>query len=140
MTEFDVILGMDWLLTFRAIIDCFRGRVSVCTSDGDCFCFVGHRCDSLTPSFYNIRGRDRQTFFLASLFADDDVEFCGVDYLEVVHDFLDVFSEDLIELPPHREVVFAIDLMPSTALIFMAPYRMAPIELEELKKRLDDLG
>ncbi|XP_059654495.1 uncharacterized protein LOC132301240 [Cornus florida] len=90
MTGFDVILGMDWLSSFRAVIDCFRGKVSVCTPDGDCFCFVGDRCDPLTHSFYGVRGRDRQTFFLASLFADDDVEFYGVDYLAVVRDFLDV--------------------------------------------------
>ncbi|XP_059664043.1 uncharacterized protein LOC132309782 [Cornus florida] len=124
MTGFDVILGMDWLSSFRAVIDCFRGRVSMCTPDRDCFCFVEDQCDSLTSSFYGTRGWDRQTFFLASLFADDDVEFCGVDYPEVVRDFLDVFSEDLIELPPHREMQFAIDLMPSNAPISMAPCKI----------------
>ncbi|XP_059635261.1 uncharacterized protein LOC132277416 [Cornus florida] len=41
MTGFDIILGMDWLSSFRAVIDCFRGRVSVCTPNGDCFCFMG---------------------------------------------------------------------------------------------------
>ncbi|XP_059650606.1 uncharacterized protein LOC132296420 [Cornus florida] len=134
MTGFDVILGMDWLSSFRAVIDCFRSRVSVCTPDGDCFYFVGDRCDRLTHSFYGVRGQDRQTFFLASLLTDDDVESYGVDYLAVVRNFLDMFLEDLTELPPHREVEFAIDLMPGTAPIFMAPYHMAPIELEELKK------
>ncbi|XP_059668979.1 uncharacterized protein LOC132314085 [Cornus florida] len=130
MTGFDVILGMDSLSSFRAIIDCFRGKVSVCTLDGDCFCFVGDRCDSFTPSFYGIRGQDRQTFFLASLLADDDVEFCWVDYPKVVRDFLDVFPKDLTEFPPHQEVDFAINLMPGIMPISMAPYRMAPIELE----------
>ncbi|XP_059637343.1 uncharacterized protein LOC132279403 [Cornus florida] len=126
MTGFDVILGMDWLSSFRAVIDCFKSRVSVCTPDGDCFCFVGDQCDPLTHSFYGVRGRDQQTFFLASLFADDDMEFYGVDYLVIVRDFLDVFSEDLTELPPHRKVEFAIDLMPGIAPISMAPYRMSP--------------
>ncbi|XP_059664182.1 uncharacterized protein LOC132309950 [Cornus florida] len=103
MTGFDVILGIDWLSSFRAVIDCFRGRVSVCTPDGDCFCFVGDRCDPLTHSFYGVRGRERQTFFFASLFTDNDVEFYGVDYPADVRDFLDVFPDDLTELPPHRE-------------------------------------
>ncbi|XP_059628152.1 uncharacterized protein LOC132270945 [Cornus florida] len=139
MAGFDVILGMDWLSSFRAVIDCFRGRVSVYTPDGDCFCFVGDRCDSLIPAFYGVRGWDRQGFSLASLFADDDAEFCGVNYPVVVYDFLDVFPEDMTELPPHQEVEFAIDLMPSTAPISMAPYLMAPIELKKLKKQLDNL-
>ncbi|XP_059663745.1 uncharacterized protein LOC132309454 [Cornus florida] len=59
MTRFDVILRMDWLSSFRAVIDCFRSKVSVYTPDRDCFYFVGDRCDPLTHSFYGVRGRDR---------------------------------------------------------------------------------
>ncbi|XP_059639656.1 uncharacterized protein LOC132282041 [Cornus florida] len=116
ITGFDVILGMNWLSSFRAVIDCFRGRVLVCTPDGYCFCFMGDRCNPLTHSFYGVRGRDRHTFFLASLFADDDVEFYGVDYPAVVRDFFDVFPEDLTELPSHRKVEFAIDFIPGLSL------------------------
>ena len=36
MSEFDVILGMDWLTTHRVIIDCDRGRVTAYTQDGVC--------------------------------------------------------------------------------------------------------
>ena len=28
MSEFDVILGMDWLITYRVVIDCERRRVT----------------------------------------------------------------------------------------------------------------
>ena len=31
MSEFDVILGMDWLTDYRVIIDCERRRVTACT-------------------------------------------------------------------------------------------------------------
>ena len=34
MSEFDVILGMDWLTTYRVIIDCERRRVTTYTQDG----------------------------------------------------------------------------------------------------------
>ncbi|XP_059650790.1 uncharacterized protein LOC132296622 [Cornus florida] len=40
MTCFDIILGMDWLSFFQAMIDCFCRRVSICTPKGDCFHFV----------------------------------------------------------------------------------------------------
>src|ERR1700743_629711 len=42
-------------------------------------------------------------------------------------------------LPPHREIEFKIDLYPGTELISIAPYRMAPLELKELRKQLDQL-
>ena len=51
----------------------------------------------------------------------------------VVRDFPDVFSDDLLYLPPEREVEFTIELVPRTNPISKAPYRMAPIELKELK-------
>ena len=34
MSEFDVILGMDWLTTYRVVIDCERRRVTAYTQDG----------------------------------------------------------------------------------------------------------
>ncbi|XP_059670062.1 uncharacterized protein LOC132315717 [Cornus florida] len=138
MTSFDVILGMDWLASFHATIDCYRGRVTVCTPKGDCFFFVGDRSDSHISSFYGVRGQSHDDYFLASLLAEED-DVVGEVYPAIVCNFLDVFPEDLTELPPHREVEFSIELMPGTAPISMAPYRMAPVELEELKRQLDDL-
>ena len=51
----------------------------------------------------------------------------------VVREFLDVFPEELPGLPPHREVDFEIETIPGAAPISIAPYRMAPMELKELK-------
>ncbi|XP_059639069.1 uncharacterized protein LOC132281375 [Cornus florida] len=138
MTGFDVILGMDWLSLFHATIDCFSGRVSVCTPEGDCFVFVGDRGDSLVSACYGVRGRDRCDFFLASILAEEDGDVETV-YPSVVCEFLDVFPDDLPDLPSKREVEFVINLMLGTAPISMVPYCMAPAELEELKKQLDDL-
>ena len=57
----------------------------------------------------------------------------------VVSDFLDVFPDELPGLPPQREIEFKIDLYPGTEPISIAPYRMAPLELKELRKQLDQL-
>ena len=38
-----------------------------------------------------------------------------------------------------REVEFSIDLVPGTGPVSMAPYRMAPAELVELKKQIEEL-
>ena len=34
MSEFDVILGMDWLTAYRVVIDCECRRVTAYTQDG----------------------------------------------------------------------------------------------------------
>ena len=57
----------------------------------------------------------------------------------VVREFPDVFPNDLLDLPPEREVEFTIDLVLGTNPISKAPYRMAPIELKELKVQLQEL-
>ncbi|KAL8103722.1 hypothetical protein AgCh_028069 [Apium graveolens] len=48
-------------------------------------------------------------------------------------------SEELSGLPPDREIEFSIDLMPEAEPISKAPYRMAPVEMKELAKQLQEL-
>ena len=47
MTEYDVILEMDWLIVYKALIDCHRCRIIFCLPDGFEVCFVGWKCVSL---------------------------------------------------------------------------------------------
>ena len=54
----------------------------------------------------------------------------------VVNEFEDVFPEELPGLPPEREIEFEIELLPGVSPISQAPYRMAPVELKELKEQL----
>ena len=59
--------------------------------------------------------------------------------IPTIAEFVDVFPDDLTELPPHREVEFSIDLQPLTQPISIPPYRLAPKELDELKIQIEDL-
>ena len=47
MSEFDVILGMDWLTAHRIVIYCDRRRVTAYTQDGICVTFQGDKHDAL---------------------------------------------------------------------------------------------
>ena len=47
MTEFDVILGMEWLTTHRVVIDCERRKVTAYTQDGTRVTFQGDKHDVL---------------------------------------------------------------------------------------------
>ena len=54
-------------------------------------------------------------------------------------EFPDGFPDELPDLPPYRDVEFAIELVPGTTPIYRRPYRMPPNELAELKVQLQDL-
>jgi hypothetical protein len=59
--------------------------------------------------------------------------------IHVVHEFLDMFPNDLPGMPPERVIEFKIELQPDTAPIAKAPYKMSHVELKELKIQLQGL-
>ena len=62
-----------------------------------------------------------------------------IEELQVVREFPEVFPDEIRDVPPEREVEFAIDLVPDTRPISMEPYRMSASELSELKKQFEEL-
>ncbi|GJR56056.1 putative reverse transcriptase domain-containing protein [Tanacetum coccineum] len=54
-------------------------------------------------------------------------------------EFPEVFLEDLLGIPPTRQVEFRIDLVPGATPVARAPYRLAPSEMKELAEQLQEL-
>ena len=52
MSEFDIILGMDWLTAYRVVIDYERRRVTAYTQDGTSVVFQGDKHDILPQTVY----------------------------------------------------------------------------------------
>ncbi|XP_076929221.1 uncharacterized protein LOC143593489 [Bidens hawaiensis] len=142
MSDFDVILGIDWLSRHHVTIDCY----SRCVIFGDLqrpdFIYHG------TPPRKSLRiisALKAQKFlshgcegFLTSV-KSDSYEEPTIDSHPVVCEYADVFPKELPGLPQDREVEFTINLIPGAEPISKAPYRMAPLELKELKEQLQDL-
>jgi hypothetical protein len=57
----------------------------------------------------------------------------------VVNEFPDVFPEELPGMPPDQDIEFVIELKPVTSPIYRTPYRMATLELAELKEHIKEL-
>ena len=57
----------------------------------------------------------------------------------MVCEYENVFPDELLELPPHRDVDFIIELHLGMLPISMTPHRMTPVELHELKVQLQEL-
>ncbi|CAN0827436.1 Transposon Tf2-9 polyprotein [Linum grandiflorum] len=140
--EFDVILGMDWLSHHGAHLDCKNKEVKFNIPEKGWVTFKGMKKRDSAPmlmlsaleAFTLIR--DGCEAFLAHVVEDKEVK---IEDMKVVKDFLDVFPEDLPGIPPERELEFDIELVPGTAPISIPPYRMAPVELKELKEQLQEL-
>ena len=62
-----------------------------------------------------------------------------LDLPRVVCAYVDVFPDELLELPPQRVVDFGIELHPGISPISMTLHRMAPVELQKLRVQLQEL-
>nr|GEX78612.1 putative reverse transcriptase domain, aspartic peptidase domain protein [Tanacetum cinerariifolium] len=63
-----------------------------------------------------------------------------LEYIPVVREFPKVFPEDPPGLPLVRQVEFQIDLILGAALVALAPYRLAPSEMQKLSNQLQELA
>ncbi|KAK1615964.1 hypothetical protein QYE76_021481 [Lolium multiflorum] len=122
MKDIDVILGMNWLEENGALIDCTHKTVSLKSPGGDRIIYQG----------------DKHTQIEVELKLNSMKEV-KLEDIPIVNEFQDVFPKELPGMPPDREIEFTIDLIPGTAPIAKAPYKMGPKELKELKEQLDDL-
>ena len=73
MSEFDVILGMDWLTTHRVVIDCDRRRVTTYTQDSVYVVFQGDKHGALHHTVYDSRWHRQLMGWLARLTLGDEV-------------------------------------------------------------------
>ncbi|GJS49340.1 putative reverse transcriptase domain-containing protein [Tanacetum coccineum] len=148
--SFDVIIGMDWLSKYHALIDCaekivripWGNETLIVHGDGSnqgngtylnlILCTKTHK--------YLLKGHN---VFLAHVTMKEAKENSREKRLEdvpIVRDFPKVFPKDLPGLPPTRQVEFQIDLMPGAAPVARAPYRLAPSEMKELSEQLQELS
>ncbi|GKD13409.1 putative reverse transcriptase domain-containing protein [Tanacetum coccineum] len=77
--------------------------------------------------------------FLAQV-TDQESKDKRLEDVPVIRDFPKVFPKELPRLPPPRQVEFRIDLIPGAAPVARAPYRLAPSEMKELSKQLQELS
>ncbi|GJT64145.1 putative reverse transcriptase domain-containing protein [Tanacetum coccineum] len=144
--SFDVIIGMDWLVKYHAVIVC--DEKIVCIPFGNEILIVcGDRSNTGHESKLNIISCTKTQkyllkggqVFLAHVTtkkAEDKSKEKRLEDVPFVRDFL----KDFPGIPPTRQVKFQIDLVPGVAPIARAPYRLAPSEMKELSDQLQELS
>ncbi|GJT56009.1 hypothetical protein Tco_0991063 [Tanacetum coccineum] len=117
MGSFDVIIVMDWLSKYKAVIVCAEKIVRI-PYGNETLIIRGDGSNQGSETQLNIISCTRtQNYMLKGL-----------------------FPEDLMGLPPTRQVEFQIDLVPGAAPMARAPYRLAPSKMKELSEQLKELS
>uniref|UniRef100_A0A251RRD4 RNA-directed DNA polymerase n=1 Tax=Helianthus annuus TaxID=4232 RepID=A0A251RRD4_HELAN len=141
--SFDIIVGMDWLAKHHAEVVCFEKIVRVPLSSGKTLQVRGKKPASSLKLMSCTQARKylRKNYvaFLAHVTADKG-KGKSIQDIPVVRDYQELFPEELPGLPPARQVEFRIDLVPGANPIARAPYRLAPSEMQELSKQLQELS
>jgi hypothetical protein len=142
MEGIDIILGIDWLSNNHAIINCHNKEIIFRLPDDSEFKFVGTKVGA-TPQLISTTQAKQLLLegcqvYLACL-KELPQEERKIEEIPVVQEFIDIFPEDFLGLPPNKEIEFCIDLIQGAAPISKAPYRMAPAKLKELKTQIQEL-
>jgi hypothetical protein len=142
LDDFDLILGMDWLSRHRAQVDCFTKIVNLQDVSGNGVVFRGERrvIPNSIISVMTARKLIRKGCpALLSHVRELKKASIELTNIPIVKEFPDVFPEELPGLPPIREIEVSIETLPGVNPKAQSPYRMAPIELAELKIHLQEL-
>ncbi|GKC33055.1 putative reverse transcriptase domain-containing protein [Tanacetum coccineum] len=148
--SFDIIIGMDWLRKYHAVIVCDEKLVQV-PYGNETLIFHGNESNNGRESRLTIISCSKAQeymkkgcqIFLAQISAkkeEDKSKGKQLKDVPIVRDFLEVFPKDLPGLPLARPVEFQIDLILGAAPVVRAPYRMAPSEMKELSEQLQELS
>jgi hypothetical protein len=116
----DVILGINWLDRYQAVISYDKRTVKLVSP-------LGEEVVTELVSPESRKGGYHQMTI-------DNKEADPLEVIKVVSEFPDVFPKDLPVIPPERKVEFSIELIPGTAPISKRAYEVSGPELVELKK------
>ncbi|KAI4371504.1 hypothetical protein MLD38_019732 [Melastoma candidum] len=105
--DYDIILGMDWLMTCHAMVDCVRKEILLGVSGQPAYTYVGesYQGDGI-PLVAVVEAqrilRDGGEAFLAVMLNLKE-ELPSLQDIPVVQDYEDVFPEEFPGLPPSRD-------------------------------------
>ncbi|GKA02952.1 putative reverse transcriptase domain-containing protein [Tanacetum coccineum] len=145
--SFDIIIGMDWLAKYHALIVCDEKVVRIPYGD-EVLIIQGDDYDGRSKSKLNIisctktqkyiqKGCQVYLVQVTSKKTEDKSKEKRLEDVLIVQEFPKVFPEDLLGLPPARQVEFQINLVPGAAPIARAKKITYPLpRIEDLFDQL----
>ncbi|XP_076953963.1 uncharacterized protein LOC143628201 [Bidens hawaiensis] len=141
LAGFDVNLGMDWLAANQARILCNEKAINILTPNKKVIRIAGDKEAGRIGIIFEIKASHclSKGFLAFMAYVTTELELKKMEEVSIVSEFKYVFPDELPGIPLDREIEFRIDLIPGTTPIAKSPYRLAPTEMRELKKQLDEL-
>ena len=136
LQHLEVILGLNWLTANNVLLDCGNKRVVFPKPQTKLDANINLNLLSLAKVEKCLEKGCQGYMVFFSVQAETNLT---LENIPVVNEFPEVFPEDISGLPPEREVEFAIEIVPGAGSVSKAPYRMAPNEMIELKKQIEEL-
>ncbi|XP_070011154.1 uncharacterized protein [Nicotiana sylvestris] len=115
MTDFEVILGMDWLSPYHVVLDCHAKIVTLAMPELPRLEWKGSLVNTSSRVISFLKDRHMvETCCLAYLdyVRDTTVESLTIDSVTVVRECVNVFPSDLPGMPPDCDIDLCIDLAP----------------------------
>nr|GEY91714.1 putative reverse transcriptase domain-containing protein [Tanacetum cinerariifolium] len=150
LASFDVIVGMDLLSRYHTVI-IYDEKVVRIPYGNEVLEIQGDGCSGGDKSRLIIISCTKThkyihkgcQVFLAQVMekkVEDKSEEKRLEDVPTVRDFLEVFPKDFPGLSPTRKVKFQIDLVWGVTAIAQSPYRLTPLEMQELYAQLKELS
>ncbi|GKA29104.1 putative reverse transcriptase domain-containing protein [Tanacetum coccineum] len=150
LSSLDIVIGMDWLVKYQAIVVCAEKIVRIPWGN-ETLIVHGDGSNRANETRLNIISCTKTQkymlkgcpIFLTHVTTNEIEDKSKKKRLKdvlIVRNFLEVFPEDLPGLPSTRQVEFQVDLVPGAAPVAQAPYRLAPSEMKELSEQLKELS
>lgn len=142
--SYDVLIGMDWLEKHRVLLDCYNKTFSCIDDEGNKISVRGIARKVMIREISALQMKRSvckgcKVYVVHLLDPRDKIEKTDIENTHVLNEYKDVFPDEILGLPPRRDIDFTIDLVPGSVPISKTPYRLNILELKELKAQLQEL-
>ena len=146
MDDFNIVLGLGFFDKVVTLLDSNRGTLSIIDGLMTTIPIRRGKPVKMLSALQFKRGVTKNQCYVATMKtlegeeAKTDEPPVPDNVQKVLDEYKDIMPSELPKkLPPRREVDHEIELEPGAKPPAMAPYRMAPPELEELRRQLKEL-
>ena len=125
MHDFDAILGMDWLSTYHAVVECFEKHVIFHIPGQSKFYFKGDRKVkpwSVISALQATNMLKKGCIGFLTYMINSEATNEKLEDISIVKELPNIFLEELPSLPLDKDIEFSIELLPGTGPLSKAPY------------------